>query len=43
MVGVKDTYYVGGGAYGKMSEADMLKEVRARGPILFDFNAGMEF
>ena len=26
-----------------MTEADMLKEVRARGPLLFDFNAGIEF
>jgi len=26
-----------------MSEQDMLKEVRARGPILIDFNAGREF
>ena len=43
VAGVKDTYYVGQGAYGKMTEADMLKEVRARGPLLFDFNAGVEF
>lgn len=43
VAGVKDTYYVGSGAYGKMSEADMLKEVRTRGPLLFDFNAGVEF
>ena len=26
-----------------MSEQDMIKEVRARGPILIDFNAGREF
>lgn len=43
VAGIKDTYYVGGRAYGKMTEADMLKEVRARGPINFDFNAGAEF
>lgn len=43
IVGVSDVYYVGPRAYGRMSEADMLKEVRARGPILIDFNAGFEF
>lgn len=44
VAGVKDTYYIGStGGYGKMSEADMLKELRARGPLLFDFNAGIEF
>lgn len=43
VAGVKDSYYVGSGAYGMMSEADMLKELRARGPLLFDFNAGPEF
>ena len=42
-MGVEDTYYVGQGAYGRMTEEDMLKEVRARGPINFDFNAGLEF
>ena len=26
-----------------MSEADMVKELRARGPILVDFNAGPQF
>lgn len=40
---VKDTYYVGSRHYGGMSETDMIKEVRARGPILIDFNAGKEF
>lgn len=43
VAGVKDTYYVGNRHYGGMSEQDMLKEVRARGPILIDFNAGSEF
>ena len=44
VAGVKDTYYVGAKrAYGQMSEQDMIKEVRARGPILIDFNAGAEF
>ena len=44
MAGVKDTYYVGEKrSYGTMSEQDMIKEVRARGPILIDFNAGAEF
>ena len=27
-------------AYGQMSEADMIKELRSRGPFLLDFNAG---
>ena len=26
-----------------MSEADMIKEIRARGPMLIDFNAGATF
>lgn len=43
IAGVKDTYYVGNRHYGGMSEQDMIKEVRARGPILIDFNAGREF
>lgn len=43
VAGVKDTYYVGSRHYGGMSEQDMIKEVRARGPILVDFNAGPEF
>ena len=43
VAGVEDTYYVGTRTYGQMSEADMIKEVRARGPILVDFNAGAEF
>ena len=40
---VEDVYYVGKRHYGGMSEQDMIKEVRARGPILVDFNAGREF
>ena len=43
MAGVKDTYYVGPGYYGGMSEQDMIKELRVRGPILFDFNANSVF
>ena len=44
VAGVTDTYYVGEHrAYGKMTEEDIIKEVRARGPILVDFNAGHEF
>jgi len=37
--GVEDTYYVGDRHYGGMSEQDMIKELRARGPTLLDFNA----
>ena len=43
VAGVSDTYYVGPGFYGGMSEADMIKELRVRGPILFDFNANSVF
>ena len=43
MAGVKDTYYVGTGFYGGMTEQDMVKELRVRGPILFDFNANHVF
>ena len=43
VAGVEDTYYVGRDFYGGMSEEDMVKEVRTRGPILFDFNAGISF
>ena len=39
---VKDTYFVGG-HYGGMSEQDIMKELRARGPLLFDFNADRRF
>jgi len=42
VVTVKNTRYVGG-HYGGMSEADMIKEIRARGPMLIDFNAGPTF
>jgi hypothetical protein len=40
---VADTYYVGSRSYGQMSEDDMLKELRARGPILLDFDAEQSF
>ena len=43
MAGVSDTYYVGKDFYGGMSEQDMMKELRVRGPILFDFNANSVF
>ena len=43
MSGAQDTYYVGSRHYGEMSEQDMIKEIRTRGPILLDFNAGGEF
>jgi len=39
---VEATYYVGG-AYGAMSEEAIMQEIRARGPILYDFNAGGDF
>lgn len=39
---VKNTRYLGG-HYGAMSEEYMIKELRARGPILLDFNAGPSF
>ena len=39
---VEETYYIGGG-YGKMTEEKLMKEIRARGPVLYDFNAGYEF
>jgi hypothetical protein len=39
---VESTYYVGGG-YGKMTEEKLMTEIRARGPVLYDFNAGYEF
>lgn len=41
---VEKTYYVGEDeSYGKMSEESMMKEIMARGPILYDFMAGYEF
>jgi len=39
---VEETYYVGGG-YGQMTEKSLMKEIMARGPVLYDFNAGYEF
>jgi len=39
---VEDTYYIGGG-YGMMTEETLMAEIRARGPVLYDFNAGYEF
>ena len=39
---VDSVYYIGGG-YGQATELDLMKEIRARGPVLYDFNAGYEF
>ena len=39
---VEKTEYVGG-SYGAMTEESLMREIRARGPVLFDFNAGYEF
>lgn len=39
---VRDTYYVGG-HYGGMSEQAIMKELRARGPLLFDLMSGPQF
>ena len=41
--GVKDTYYVGGRAYGKVTEQALIKELRSRGPVQLDFNAGFAY
>ena len=43
VAGVEDTYYVGQGFYGGMSEQTIIKELRVRGPVLYDFNAGSVF
>ena len=43
VAGIKDTYYVGERAYGRITEQALLKEVRARGPVLLDFNADVVF
>lgn len=32
-----------GGHYGAMSEDAIMRELRANGPLLFDFNAGSDF
>jgi len=39
---VEETYYIGG-AYGLQSEELLMKEIYARGPVLYDFNAGFDF
>lgn len=39
---VDKTYYIGS-HYGGMSEETIMRELRANGPVLFDFNAGKEF
>jgi cathepsin C len=39
---VEEAYYVAG-AYGMMSEELLMKELYARGPVLYDFNAGYDF
>lgn len=40
---VANTYYIGSGYYGGMSEEDIIRELRSNGPVLFDFEAGREF
>ena len=39
---VENTGYIGG-YYGANTEELMIKELRARGPFLFDFDAGPQF
>jgi cathepsin C len=39
---VDKTYYLGG-HYGGMSEENIIRELRANGPVLFDFAAGADF
>ena len=39
---VSETYYIGG-HYGANSEESIIRELRARGPILFDFHADRKF
>ena len=39
---ISDFYYIGG-YYGATSEVSIMKEVRARGPVIIDFNPGPAF
>ena len=39
---VGETYYIGG-HYGGMSEESIMRELRANGPVLFDFDADISF
>jgi hypothetical protein len=39
---LKEPYYIGG-HYGGMTEESMIRELRANGPIAFDFMAGRDF
>ena len=39
---MSEFHYIGG-MYGKSSELNMMKEIRARGPTPVDFNSGIEF
>jgi len=39
---VKDIWYIGG-HYGEMNEELIMKELRARGPVVIDFNADQRF
>ena len=41
-VGISDYYYVGG-YYGATDEENMMKELRARGPFIADFQPGYDF
>lgn len=43
IAGVSKSYYVGGGSYGSMSEEEIIKELRARGPLLFDIKTNDAF
>jgi len=40
---VQETYYLGDGHYGGMTELDMMRELRANGPFLYDFLAAGAF
>jgi len=42
VIGVEQAYYVGG-YYGNVSEAAMMKEIRARGPVVSDIMPGPDF
>jgi hypothetical protein len=39
---VTDFFYVGG-HYGSPNEVSLMKEIRARGPVMMDFNADQRF
>jgi hypothetical protein len=43
LVKVAKAYYIGPGYYGGNTEASMMKEIRARGPIVADFEVPVGF